>query len=389
MVRAGMTARIDQFHAIAVSTLAHRLAGEGRSIIHMEFGQPSTGAPAKAIEKAQHVLATDPMGYWESQALKARIARSYADSDGLSVEPQQIILTCGASPALVMALTLRFAPGARVALARPGYVAYRNTLRSLHMEPVELECGPDERFNITAAALAAMEPAPDGLILASPANPTGTVIPPEEMAAIAQVCRARGIRVISDEIYHGLTYDGAQARSTLAFDPDAVIINSFSKYFSMAGWRLGWMVVPLDQVDQARARMGNLTLTPPVLSQHAGLVAFDCGDELEGHVRTYARNRQILLDALPELGLARIAPPDGAFYIWADIAHLTDDSMAFCLKLLEDTGIATAPGIDFDPVEGHHFFRISFAVSTPLVEEAIARMKPWFAARLAERAVGA
>ncbi|WP_317975243.1 pyridoxal phosphate-dependent aminotransferase [Novosphingobium pituita] len=384
-----MTARIDQFHAIAVSTLAHRLAGEGRSIIHMEFGQPSTGAPAKAIEKAQHVLATDPMGYWESQALKARIARSYADSDGLSVEPQQIILTCGASPALVMALTLRFAPGARVALARPGYVAYRNTLRSLHMEPVELECGPDERFNITAAALAAMEPAPDGLILASPANPTGTVIPPEEMAAIAQVCRARGIRVISDEIYHGLTYDGAQARSTLAFDPDAVIINSFSKYFSMAGWRLGWMVVPLDQVDQARARMGNLTLTPPVLSQHAGLVAFDCGDELEGHVRTYARNRQILLDALPELGLARIAPPDGAFYIWADIAHLTDDSMAFCLKLLEDTGIATAPGIDFDPVEGHHFFRISFAVSTPLVEEAIARMKPWFAARLAERAVGA
>jgi aspartate/methionine/tyrosine aminotransferase len=288
-----------------------------------------------------------------------------------------------------MALTLRFAPGARVALARPGYVAYRNTLRSLHMEPVELECGPDERFNITAAALAAMEPAPDGLILASPANPTGTVIPPEEMAAIAQVCRARGIRVISDEIYHGLTYDGAQARSMLAFDPDAVIINSFSKYFSMAGWRLGWMVVPLDQVDQARARMGNLTLTPPVLSQHAGLVAFDCGDELEGHVRTYARNRQILLDALPELGLARIAPPDGAFYIWADIAHLTDDSMAFCLKLLEDTGIATAPGIDFDPVEGHHFFRISFAVSTPLVEEAIARMKPWFAARLAERAVGA
>lgn len=389
MVRAGMTARIDQFHAIAVSTLAHRLAGEGRSIIHMEFGQPSTGAPAKAIEKAQHVLATDPMGYWESQALKARIARSYADSDGLSVEPQQIILTCGASPALVMALTLRFAPGARVALARPGYVAYRNTLRSLHMEPVELECGPDERFNITAAALAAMEPAPDGLILASPANPTGTVIPPEEMTAIAQVCRARGIRVISDEIYHGLTYDGAQARSMLAFDPDAVIINSFSKYFSMAGWRLGWMVVPLDQVDQARARMGNLTLTPPVLSQHAGLVAFDCGDELEGHVRTYARNRQILLDALPELGLARIAPPDGAFYIWADIAHLTDDSMAFCLKLLEDTGIATAPGIDFDPIEGHHFFRISFAVSTPLVEEAIARMKPWFAARLAERAVGA
>jgi aspartate/methionine/tyrosine aminotransferase len=383
-----MTAQIEPFHAIAISTLAHRITAEGlhpgRPVIHMEFGQPSTGAPAAAIAKAQDVLATDPMGYWESQPLKARIAQSYAQSCGVTVDAGQVVLTCGASPALVMALSLRFAPGARVALARPGYVAYRNTLRALHMEPVEIECGAAERYNVTAAALAAMEPAPDGLILASPANPTGTVIAPDELAEIAAVCRARGIHIISDEIYHGLTYDGAEARSILAFDPDAVVVNSFSKYFSMAGWRLGWLVVPADQVAQARARMGNLFLTPPVLSQHAGLAAFDCTDELEGHVATYARNRAILLDALPSLGLARIAPPDGAFYIWADIGHLTQDSMAFCLRLLEDTGVATAPGIDFDPVEGHRFMRISFAVSTPRVEEAIARMKPWFAARAAE-----
>lgn len=383
-----MTAQIEPFHAIAISTLAHRITAEGlhpgRPVIHMEFGQPSTGAPAAAIAKAQDVLATDPMGYWESQPLKARIAQSYAQNCGVTVDAGQVVLTCGASPALVMALTLRFAPGARVALARPGYVAYRNTLRALHMEPVEIECGAAERYNVTAAALAAMEPAPDGLILASPANPTGTVIAPHELAAIAAVCRARGIHIISDEIYHGLTYDGAEARSILAFDPDAVVVNSFSKYFSMAGWRLGWLVVPTDQVAQARARMGNLFLTPPVLSQHAGLAAFDCTDELEGHVATYARNRAILLDALPSLGLARIAPPDGAFYIWADIGHLTQDSMAFCLRLLEDTGVATAPGIDFDPVEGHRFMRISFAVSTPRVEEAIARMRPWFAARAAE-----
>lgn len=386
-----MTAQIEPFHAIAVSTLAHRIAADaaaaGRPVIHMEFGQPSTSAPAAAIARAHHVLDTQAQGYWESQALKERIAQHYHDTAGVTVDPSQVVLTCGASPALVMALTLRFAPGARVAIARPGYVAYRNTLRALHMEPVELVCGPQERFNVTAAALAAMEPAPDGLILASPANPTGTVIAPDELAAIVQVCRTRGIAVISDEIYHGLTYDGAQAQTLLAVDPEAVIINSFSKYFSMPGWRLGWLVVPPALVDQARARMGNLFLTPPVLSQNAGLVAFECQDELQGHVAAYARNRQLVLDALPALGLARIAPPDGAFYVWADIGHLTDDSMAFCLKLLEDTGVATAPGIDFDPVEGRRFFRISFAVSTAEVEDALARMKQWFAARMAEAAV--
>jgi aspartate/methionine/tyrosine aminotransferase len=373
-----MSAEIDPFHAIAISRAAHRFAAEGRSVIHMEFGQPSTGAPAAAIARAQEVLATDGMGYWESPLLKARIARHYADGYGVAIDPEQVILTCGASPAFVLALSCLFAPGDRVAFARPGYVAYRNTVKALHLEPVEIGCGAAERFQITAAAIERLDPAPHGLILASPANPTGTIIAPEELAAIVAVCRARGIRIVSDEIYHGLSYIGA-ARSVLQEEPEALIVNSFSKYFSMAGWRLGWLVVPPSLIDAARARMGNLFLTPPSLAQHAGLVAFDCREELEGHVRSYARNRALLLAALPALGLQRIAPPDGAFYIYADIGHLTDDSMDFCMRLLEDTGVATAPGIDFDPVDGRRFMRFSFAVSTDRIEEALRRIEPWFA----------
>jgi aspartate/methionine/tyrosine aminotransferase len=375
-----MIAKIDPFRAIAISRIAHRLAVEGRSVIHMEFGQPSTGAPRAAIEAAHCVLDNDSMGYWESPGLKERIARHYLDSYGVTVDPERIILTCGASPAFVLALSCLFEPAARVAFARPGYVSYRNTLKALYLEPLEMGCGAAERYQITAAALEALEPAPAGVILASPANPTGTIISADEVVAIANVCQRRGIRVISDEIYHGLSYVGP-ARSLLQDMDDALIVNSFSKYFSMAGWRLGWLVVPPDLIDAARARMGNLFLTPPSLAQHAGLIAMDCRQELEGHVASYARNRDLLLDALPEMGLREIAPPDGAFYIYADIAHLTSDSLRFCEELLRDTGVATAPGLDFDPIQGHHFIRFSFAVSTELVIEAIARMTPWFKAR--------
>ena len=374
-----MTAAIDPFHAIAISRLAHQLQAEGRSIIHMEFGQPSTGAPAAALARAQDVLANDPMGYWESPALKARIARLYMDRHGVAVEPEQIILTCGASPALVLALSCRFAPGDRVALARPGYVAYRNTLKALHMQPVEIACGPEVRYQLTADAIAALDPAPAGVIIASPANPTGTIIAEDELARIAAVCAARGIAIISDEIYHGLSYTGRCA-SLLEHAPDALIVNSFSKYFSMVAWRLGWLVVPPDLIDAARARMGNLFLTAPSLSQHAGLVAMDCIPELEAHVARYAANRERLLAALPQMGLRQIAPPDGAFYIYADVRHITNDSMALAEALLRDTGVATAPGIDFDPVDGHRFLRISFAVSPAEVEDAIARIGPWFGA---------
>jgi len=378
-------AQLEQFHAMSVSALAHRLGAEGRSIIHMEYGQPSTGAPAAAIACAHDVLDTDAMGYWESQPLKARIARHYRERDGVDIDPSRIVLTCGASPALVMALSLTGWPGARVAFARPGYVAYRNNARALFMEPVEVPCGADAGYQIDAAAIAALDPAPDIVILASPANPTGTVIADDELARIAEVCHTRGIAIIADEIYHGITF-GTTARSVLSVAPDALIVNSFSKYFSMPGWRLGWLVVPETMVGQARARMGNLFLTPPVLSQKAGLVAFDCTADLDRHVATYAHNRDLMLAALPALGLNHIAPPDGAFYIYADVGHLTRDSVGFAMRLLQDTGVAIAPGVDFDPVEGNRFVRFSFAVSTPLVVEAIARMVPWFAAQAARGA---
>ena len=375
-----MPAQIDPFHAIGVSHLAHELKGQGASIIHMEFGQPSTGAPAAALAVAHKVLDSEAMGYWESPALRARIARHYQDRYGVEVEPGRILLTCGASPALLLALISSFEPGDRVALARPGYVAYRNTLKALSLVPVEIGCGPESRFQLTAAHLAALDPAPAGVIVASPANPTGTIIPAEEMAAIAEVCRARGIRIVSDEIYHGLSYI-EPARSMLEFEPDALIINSFSKYFSMAGWRLGWLLSPAAHAPRPRTYASNLFLTPPSLAQHAALAAMDAREELEGHIAVYRRNRELLLEALPKLGLREIAPPDGAFYIYADIGHLTNDSLGFCKQLVRDTGVATAPGIDFDPVNGHRFIRFSFAVSTPEVEEALRRLTPWFAAQ--------
>ncbi len=376
-----MAVQIDPFHAVAISGLAHKLKAEGRSILHMEFGQPSTGAPAAAIAEAHHVLDSDPMGYWESQPLKQRIVRHYAETYGVSLESRQVILTCGASPALVLALSAQFSAGDRIALARPGYVAYRNTIRALNLEPQEIDCGPADRFQLSAAHLSALEPAPAGVIIASPANPTGTIIPKAEMAAIVEVCRDRNIQIVSDEIYHGLSY-GERAHSILEFEPEAFVVNSFSKYFSMVAWRLGWVIAPLDIVERTRAFMTNLFLTPPSLSQHAGLVAMDCREELEGHVAVYRANRALVLEALPSLGLAAIAPPDGAFYVYANVGHLTDDSMGFCQQLLEETGVATAPGVDFDPVEGHKFIRLSFAVSTDQVREALSRLRPWFAARV-------
>lgn len=371
---------IAPFRAIALSRRAHELKSEGRRILHMEFGQPSTGAPKAALARAHEVLDADAMGYWESPALKARIARHYRESYGVEVPPARIAITCGASPALVLALASAFRPGDRIALARPGYVAYRNTIRALNMVPVEIPCGEAERFQLSAAALEALPEAPHGVILASPANPTGTIIPGSELAAIAETCRKLGVRIISDEIYHGLSY-GPALHSMLEFEPGAYIVNSFSKYFSMAGWRLGWLVSPEENAARTSAYIGNLFLTAPSLAQHAGLVAMDSRDELEGHLDVYRQNRARLLEALPRLGLERIAPPDGAFYVYADVSRFTDDSLSFCLKLLEDTGVATAPGVDFDPVDGHHFMRFSFALSTAEIEEAMSLLTPWFAAQ--------
>lgn len=375
---------IAPFQAIAISRRAHELKAAGQRILHMEFGQPSTGAPKGAIAAAHHVLDSEAMGYWESLPLKERICRHYREGFGVELSPRRMVITCGASPALVLALSTAFNPGDRIAMARPGYVAYRNTVRALNLEPVEIACGPEVRFQLSAAALDALEPAPQGVIIASPANPTGTIIPKEELAAIAEVCARRGIRIISDEIYHGLSY-GPKIHSMLEFAPGAYVVNSFSKYFSMAGWRLGWLVSPEEGVARTNAYIGNLFLTAPSLAQHAGLIAMDSRDELEGHLAVYRKNRQLMLEALPRLGLDNIAPPDGAFYIYADVSRFTGDSLSFCLKLLEETGVATAPGVDFDPVDGGRFMRFSFALSTPEIEEALARLEPWFKAQPARQ----
>lgn len=367
---------IAQFQAINVSRRAHEMKAAGTSVLHMEFGQPSTGAPAGAIARAHEVLDTEAMGYWESMPLKQRLCQHYKESYDVLLSPDRIAITCGASPALVLALAGGFDPGAHIAMARPGYVAYRNTVAALNLQAVEIACTSQTGFQLTAAALDALDPVPQGVILASPANPTGTVIPGRELAEIARLCREKRIRIISDEIYHGLSY-GPRTHSILEFEEDAYVISSFSKYFSMAGWRLGWLVSPPSLARRSQAYIGNLFLTAPSLAQHAGLAALDSRAELDRHVEIYRRNRDLLLQALPGFGLDRIAPPDGAFYIYADVSDLTNDSLAFCMRLLEETGVATAPGTDFDPVDGHGFIRLSFALSTPETEEAIRRIGPW------------
>ena len=372
-----MPPQIDPFHAISVARLALALEAKGASIIHMEFGQPSTGAPKAAIAAAHKMLDRDPGTYWESPTLRDRIAQHYLDKYGVMVGSEQIILTCGASPALVLALVSTFSADDRIAVARPGYVAYRNTLKALHMVPIEIDCGAESRFQLTAEHLRRLDPAPAGVIIASPANPTGTIIDAAELQAIVAVCEERGIQIISDEIYHGLSY-GERAHSILEYAPQATVINSFSKYFSMVGWRLGWLLAPLEHVHRARAFSGNLFLTAPSLSQHAALAAMDAHDELERNVLVYRTNRDLLIDALPALGLTSIAPPDGAFYIYADVSHLTDDSLSFCKEVLKETGVAIAPGIDFDPINGSRFVRMSFAISTPLLQDALGRLAPVF-----------
>lgn len=374
-------ADVDAFHAMALSRAAHRIEASGRPVFHMEFGQPSTGAPPRAIAAAHARLDSEPGGYWESQALRERIAALYAERHGLNIAADRILLTCGASPALTLAIAGLFSPGDSIAFVRPGYVAYRNAIKALGRVPVEIAADASTRFQISAGHIAALPQAPAGLIVASPANPTGTMLSADDMAALAAAAARRGTRIIADEIYHGLDY-GAPAHSMLEFDDNAIIINSFSKYWSMPGWRLGWIVAPPGTTEHLRAYIGSLYLTPPTLSQHAALVAMDETAVLEGYRDTYRRNRAMMLDALPAMGLRRIAPPDGAFYIWADVGDFTNDSMAFCHQLLADTGVAIAAGIDFDPVDGHRFVRFSFAVSEDRAAEAVQRLGNWLSGRV-------
>jgi aspartate/methionine/tyrosine aminotransferase len=375
--------RVAPFYAIEINHLANARERAGLPVIHMEVGQPSAGAPAAAIEAGQRALTGSPQGYWESRALAERIDAHYRAWYGISPGASRIILSLGASAALVLAMTVLFARGSRVAVARPGYPAHRNALLALGLEPLEMDCGAETRFQPTAEMVAALEPAPAGLILTSPSNPTGTMIPEAELRAIAAVCARRGVRIVSDETYHGITY-GARARSVLEYAPDAVVVNTFSKYWCMTGWRLGWAVVPEALVGAMRRFSGNLFLVPPTLSQHVALAAMDETAALEAHVATYARNRELLAEALGRLGVRRIAPPDGAFYLYADIGDFTRDSLGFCRELLDATGVALNTGRDFDAVHGDRFVRISFAVSTPEVLRAIESLDAFL--RLRKRA---
>lgn len=310
----------------------------------------------------------------------ARIARHYRDSYGVEVAPERILLTSGASAGLVAAFAALFAPGDRVGVCRPGYPAYRNALHALGRVPVEIDCGAEVNYRLDAAMLAAIDPPLQGLVAASPANPTGAMLDREQLTRLAAECHRRGIRLVSDEIYHGISF-GAPAVSALEVDPDAIVINSFSKLYRMPGWRLGWLVAPAAIASRLSAYVINFFLTPSTLSQQAALAAFDDQADLDAVVASYRVNRDLLLRALPGFGLRGIAPPDGAFYLYADVGHLTRDSLAFCKKLLADTGIATAPGIDFDPRDGQRCIRLSFAVTTAEVERAIALLGPWLGAQ--------
>ncbi|MEX0733381.1 MAG: aminotransferase class I/II-fold pyridoxal phosphate-dependent enzyme [Steroidobacteraceae bacterium] len=371
---------VAPFYAVEINRIANERERRGLPVIHMEVGQPSAGAPRAAIAAGERALKECPQGYWESRALAERIAVHYRGRHRLDLDSSRILLTMGASAALVLAMNVMFARGARVAMARPGYPAHRNVLHALGLEPLELDCGAATRFQPTAAMIAALHPAPAGLILTSPSNPTGTMLEDSELAALAAVCAERGIRIISDETYHGITY-GARAHSILEYAVDAVVVNTFSKYWCMTGWRLGWAVVPEPLLDTMRRFAGNLFLVPPTLSQHVALAAMDEHAELDRHVATYAANRELLVDALQGFGITRIAPADGAFYLYADVGDLTRDSLTWCRELLDATGVALNTGKDFDGVRGDRFIRISFAVSTAETIRAIECLDAWLRKR--------
>ncbi len=373
-------APVEPFHAVAINRLAHELARRGVDVIHMEVGQPSAGAPRAALAAAEHAMRSEKLGYWESGALRERIARHYQDWYGVEVAPARVVLTPGASGALLLAFTVLLEAGDRVAMGRPGYPAYRNVLNALGMQPVELPCGAKTRFQPTAAMIETLDPAPAALIVASPANPTGTMLDRDELTALVDVCRRRSIALISDEIYHGISY-GPTAVSALEIDSSAIVINSFSKFWCMTGWRLGWMVAPEHLVERMNSYSGNIFLTPSALSQHAALAAMDAKDELSRHLEAYASNRELVMNELRRLGITDLAPADGAFYVYADVGHLTDDSLGFCKQLLADTGVAFNTGLDFDPVDGHKTIRISFAVSRAETAEAMKRFSAWLEAR--------
>ena len=353
------------------------LAPSDPRVIRMEVGQPGTGAPAGAVAAATAALrGGDPLGYTEAlgrPSLRHRIAAHYRDWYGVMVPARRIAVTTGASGAFPLAFLAAFDPGDRVALAAPFYPPYVNILTALGLQPVIVETGPATRYQPTVALLDALDPVPDGLIVASPCNPAGTMLTPDELATLAAWCDRRGVRLISDEIYHGLHYERAIATAA-SFSRHAVVINSFSKYFSMTGWRVGWMVLPQELVRPVECLAQNLFISAPHVCQVAAEAAFDCAAELDGNVARYRRARDHLLRALPEAGFPDIAAADGAFYIYADVGARTDNSTAFCARMLAEVGVAATPGVDFDRARGARTVRFSYCGPEADMVEAAGRL---------------
>ncbi len=376
---------IPSFIVMDVMRAAQAQETAGRSIIHMEVGQPGTPAPKGARLAAMRALESATLGYTMAlgeEALRRRIAQLYREWYGVEVSPERVVVTTGSSAAFVLAFLAVFDAHDKVALPSPGYPCYRHILSALGQTAVLIETGPAGDWMPTAedVARAASRDGVKGLLIASPANPTGTMIAPHALAELARVCAERGVQLISDEIYHGLTY-GARADTALSHSDEAIVVNSFSKYFSMTGWRVGWMVVPQRLVRVVERLAQNLYIAPPAIAQAAALGAFDGMEELEVNRRVYAQNRAFLLDALPRAGFTRFAPADGAFYLYCDVSQLTNDATAFARAMLEEAGVAATPGVDFDAEHGHRYLRFCYAGTAADMAEAARRLQAWARAR--------
>lgn len=372
--------QIAPFLALDVLTEATSREGQGEDILHLEIGEPSAPPPLRVREAAIAALSGGKIGYTEALGrpeLRARIASHYQHRYGLQITPERIAVTTGSSGGFVLAFLMLFDPGARVAVTAPGYPAYRNIFAALGIEAMTLETRREMNYAVTPEMIEAAHCVQklDGLLLMSPANPTGLMVSRAALKAICETCEKLGIVFISDEIYHGLTY-GTPAETALQFLPNAIIVNSFSKYFCMTGWRIGWLVLPESLIRTAERLQQNLAISVPTLSQIGAEAAFDAEEELQRVAAGYARNRDILLNALPELGLDAL-PPEGAFYLYADISNYSADSLDFCAKMLAATGVATTPGLDFDLAQGRNAIRISFAGSERTILEATRRLKAW------------
>jgi aspartate/methionine/tyrosine aminotransferase len=378
---ASRRSEVPAFIVMDVMAAASAAEARGQHVIHMEVGQPGTPAPKAALARVSAALQRETLGYTMAlgmPALRERIARHYRDKYGQHVSADQVVVTTGSSGGFVLAFLALFDTGAKVALPSPGYPCYRHILTALGQIPVAIETNAAARWMPTAADIdaAAGRDAISGLIVASPANPTGTMLEPQRLAEIAKACRRNRVWLVSDEIYHGLSY-GMAEETALAHSPDAIVINSFSKYFSMTGWRIGWLIVPPALVRPIERLAQNLYISPPAVAQVAALGAFDGLEELEANRNVYAENRALLLDALPKAGLERILPADGAFYLYADVSDFTSDSLAFTKEMLADIGIAATPGVDFDAERGKAYVRFCYSGTTADMAEAARRLARW------------